>query len=101
MTPTQRIEFSGVTLDSLIMNPVSTREESLESSEAMYRTSSENTTVDFRINKTLTSTFQAVLPAQLNFKYLQQQQIKALKTVGSYCKKVILTRNNCSGGYKI
>ena len=33
-------------------DPVSTREESLKSSEAMSRTYSENTSADFRINKT-------------------------------------------------
>ena len=42
----------------------------------------------------LPSTTQAVLPAQINFRYLQQQQIQALKTQGSYCKKVILNRNS-------
>ena len=51
LTPTQRIEFLGVTVDSLT-DPVSTREESLKSSEAMSRTYSENTSADFRINKT-------------------------------------------------
>ena len=72
------------------MNPVSTREESLESSEAMYRTFQKTQLSILELTKlkgSLNSTIQAVLPAQLNFKYLQQQQIQALKTVGSYCKK--------------
>ena len=32
----------------------------------------------------LVSTIQSALPAQLNFRYLQQQQINALKKIGSY-----------------
>ena len=63
---------------------VSTREESLKSSEVLSGTSSENTSVDFRTTKL---TIQAVLPAQMNFQYLQQQQMLALKTQRSYCKK--------------
>ena len=73
---------------------VSTREESLKSSEVLSGTSSENTSVDLRTTKL---TIQAVLPAQMNFQYLQQQQMLALKTQGSYCKKETL-RKNCSGG---
>ena len=42
----------------------------------------------------LSLTIQAVLPAQINFRYLQQQQTQALKTQGSYYKKVILSRNS-------
>ena len=87
--------------DSRFINhdTLSTKEESLNS-EAVSGTSLENTSVDFRINKTnrlinlLSSTIQAVLPAQINFRYLQQQQIQALKTQGSYCKNVILNRNS-------
>ena len=41
----------------------------------------------------LFSTIQPVLPAQRNFRCLQQKQIQALKTQGSYCKKVILNGN--------
>ena len=40
----------------------------------------------------LSSAIQTVLQAQINFKYLQQQQLQALKTQRSYCKKVILNR---------
>ena len=39
----------------------------------------------------LSLTSQAVLPAQINFRYLQQQ-MQALKTKRSYCKKVILKK---------
>ena len=47
LTPIQRIEFLAVTIDSLI-----TKSLILKSSEAVPRTSSENISVDFRINKT-------------------------------------------------
>ena len=63
----------------------------------MSRTSSEISSVDYRINKTsglLSSTIQAVLPAQKQYRYLNQQQIQALKTQGYYCKQVILNRNS-------
>ena len=42
----------------------------------------------------LPSTIQTVLPAKINFRYLQQQQIQALKIQRPYCKKVILNRNS-------
>ena len=51
-TTTQRIEFLGDDSRFIYHGSVSTWEESLKSSEAMCRTSSENTSVDFRINKT-------------------------------------------------
>ena len=47
LTPIQRIEFLAVTIDSLI-----TKSLILKSSEAVPKTSSENISVDFRINKT-------------------------------------------------
>ena len=47
LTPIQRIEFLAVTIDSLI-----TKSLILKSPEAVPRTSSENISVDFRINKT-------------------------------------------------
>ena len=49
LTPTQRI---GGNSRFIYHGSVSTREERLKSSEAMCRTLSENTSVDFRINKT-------------------------------------------------
>ena len=48
----------------------------------------------------LSSTIQAVHPAQINFRYLQQQ-MQALKTKRSYCKKSDskqTPKKNCSGG---
>ena len=42
----------------------------------------------------LSSTIQAVPPAQINFRYLQQQQTQALKKLGLYYKKLILNRNS-------
>ena len=54
---------------------VSTTEESLKSSEAVSGTSSENLSVDLELKKLiglLSSTIQAVLPAHISFRYLQQ-----------------------------
>ena len=42
----------------------------------------------------MSSTIQAVLQPQINFRYLKQQQIEALKTKGSHCKKLVLNRNS-------
>ena len=92
-------EFKEISVDTYIENrvlgagstfinhdPVSTREESLKISEAVSETSSENTRVDFKINKTnrfMSSTIKTVLPAKINFRYLQQQ-IQTLKIQESY-----------------
>ena len=61
-------------VDSRFINHdlVCTREKSLKASETVSRTS---------------STIQAVLPAQINFRYLQKKQIQALKTQGHTAKK--------------
>ena len=52
---------------------------------------------DFRINKViglLSSTVQAVLPARLQFRYLQQQQIQSLKAQKSYQHTLILNKQS-------
>ena len=81
-TYTENRVLSG---DSKFINhdPVSTRKKSLKSSEAVSITSSENTSVDFRINKT---------NRLVVFNYSSSTSSK--KTRGSYCKKVILNRNS-------
>ena len=105
LTPTKDIEFLGVTLDSLMMN-LSLLEKKMSKVQKQCLERLQKTQVSIielrKLIGLLPSTTQAVLPAQINFRYLQQQQIQALKTQGSYCKKVILNRNstrkNYSGG---
>ena len=92
LTPTQRIGFLGVTVDSLIMTS-SLPEKKVSKVQKCVELLQKTQVSILELAKLiglLSSTFQAVLPAQINLKYLQQQQIQALKTQGSYCKKVIL-----------
>ena len=42
----------------------------------------------------LTSTIQVVLPAMLNSRFLQQQQIQALNEMGSYVRNIVLKRES-------
>ena len=89
LTPAQRIEFLGITVDSLIMT-LSTTEESLKSSEAVSGTSSENLSVDLELTKLiglLSSTIQAVLPAQINSGTYNSNKCKPLKHSGHIAKK--------------
>ena len=97
LATTQRIEFLGVTVDSLIMtlslpkNKVSKiQNQCLELLQKTQVSILELT----KLTGLLSSTIEAVLPALINFRYPQQQQIQALKTQGSYCEKVILNRNS-------
>ena len=95
LTPTQRIDFLGVTVDSLIMT-LSLPEKKVSKAQKKFLKLVQKTQVWIlelaKLIGLLPSTIQAALPAQINFRYLQQQQIQALKTQGSYCKKVILNR---------
>ena len=97
LTPTQRIEFLGVTVDSLIMT-LSLPKKKVSKVQKQCQELLQKTQVSIleltKLIGLLSSTIQAVLPAQINFRYLQQQQIQALKTQGSYCKKVILNRHS-------
>ena len=90
LTPTQRIEFLGLTVDSLIMT-LSLPEKKVSNVQKQCQELLQKTQVLIlkltKLTGLLSSTIQAVLPAQVNIKYLQQQQIEALKTQGSYRKK--------------
>ena len=94
LTPTQRIEFFGVTVDSLNMN-LSLPEKKVSKVQKQYQELLQKTQVSIleltKLIGLLSLTSQAVLPAQINFRYLQQQ-MQALKTKRSYCKKVILNK---------
>ena len=85
LTPTQRIEFLGVTVDSLIMS-LSLPEKKVSKVQKQWRELLQKTQVLIleltKLIGLLSSTIQAVLPAQNNFSYLEQKQIQALKTQG-------------------
>ena len=86
LTPTQRIKFLGVTVDSLIMTLYlpekkgsKVQKQCLELQVSILEL--------VKLIGLLSSTSQAVLPAQINFRYLQQQQMQALKLQELYWKK--------------
>ena len=85
LTPTQRIEFLGVTVDSLIMS-LSLPEKKVSKVQKQWRELLQKTQVLIleltKLIGLLSSTIQAVLPAQNNFSYLEQKQIQASKTQG-------------------
>ena len=97
LTPRQIIEFLGVTVNSLIMT-LSLPEKQVSKVQKQCQELLQKIQVSIleltKLIGLLSPTILAVLPAQINFRYLQQQQIQALKTQGSYCKKVILNRNS-------
>ena len=97
LTPTQRIEFLGVTIDSLIMT-LSLPEKKVSKVQKQFQELLQKTKKSIselkKLAGLLPSTIQAVLPVQINFRYLQQQPIEALKTQGLCCKKVVLNGNS-------
>ena len=82
LAPTQRIKFLEVTVDSLIMT-LSLPEKKVSKVQKQCQELLQKAQVSIleltKLIGLLSSTIQAVLPAQINFRYLQQQQIQALK----------------------
>ena len=101
MTATKRIEFLGVTVDSLIMT-LSLSEKSVSNVQKQSLECLQKPQVSIlesaKLIGLLSSTIQAVPAAQIDFRYLQQQQIETLKTQVCYCKKVILKKNPGKSG---
>ena len=95
LTPTRRIKFLGVIVDSLTMT-LSLLEKKVskvqkQCLELLQRTQA-SILESAKLIGLLSLIIQAVL--QINFRYLQQQQIQELRIQGSYCKKAILNRNS-------
>ena len=97
LTPRQIIEFLGVTVNSLIMT-LSLPEKKVSKVQKQCQELLQKIQVSIleltKLIGLLSPTILAVLPAQIIFRYQQQQQIQALKIQGSYCKKVILNKNS-------
>ena len=97
LRPTQRIKFLRLTIDSLIMTLVLPQKKLTKVQKLCLEFLQKIQVLVLELTKLiglLSSTIQAVLPAQINFRYLQQQQIQAIKTQRSYCKKVILNKSS-------
>ena len=96
-TPSQEMEFSGMVINSREMTN-SLPEEKLEKLKLqcvdLYQSPQVSTIQFTKVLGHLTSTIQAVLPARLNSRFLQQQQIQALKGKKSYL--AYMTFNNSS-----
>ena len=75
LTPTQGIEFLGVTVDSLIMT-LSQPEKNVSKVQKQCLQLLQKTQVSIleltKVIRLLPSTIQALLPAQINFRHLQQ-----------------------------
>ena len=97
LTPTHKVDFLKLTVDSLIMT-LSLPEKKMSKVQKQRLKLLQKTQVSIleltNLMGLLSSTIQAVLPGKINLRYLQQQQTQAIKTRGSYSKKVILTRNS-------
>ena len=97
LTPTQRIEFLGVTVDSLTMTLSLLEKKVSKVLKHCLELLQKTQVLILELTKLigiLSSIIQALLPAQINFRYLQQQQMQPLKTEGSNCKKLILKRSS-------
>jgi len=85
MTPTQEIVFLGLKVNSVTMI-LSLTAEKLRKVKAHC---SETTVLDLtKLIGLLSSTSQAVMPARLEFRFLQQMQIRSLKSTRNYMTKL-------------
>ena len=87
LNPVQEIEFLGLTVTS-VNTTLSLPEQKVkriqDQCQDLYVKGFTTVLELIKLMGLLASTIQAALPAQLNFRYLQQQQINALKLNGSY-----------------
>ena len=93
LTPQQNIEFLGLLLDSLNMSLSLTPEKLMKVTSQcleMYKTENVSILQLTKLIGLLSSTAQAVLPAQLQFRYLQQIQVELLSRDPSYQHQVTL-----------
>ena len=93
LEPSQKIEFSGMIIDSIKME-ISLPQEKLVKLMSQCKQvagSKEITVMDLtKLTRKLGSTTQAILPAELQVRYLQRLQIQALKLSKCYHAKVHL-----------
>ena len=81
LTPQQKIEFLGLLVDPLNMSLPLTPEKLMKVTSQcleMYKTEKVSILQLTKLIGLLSSTTQAVLPAELQFQYLQQIQVKSL-----------------------
>ena len=93
--PVKTLEFLGLNIDTQTMK-ISLTEEKVKRVITLCKRAKRTKKVSIlsltKLIGTLSSTVQAVMPAHLQFRYLQQDQIRALKKQGSYRSKLKLGR---------
>ena len=97
LNPVQEIEFLGVTINSLKMCVSLPQEKMLKIQSQCQDVHGKGQVTVHELTKSLgllASTIQAVLPAQVNVRYLQQQQIKALRATQCYQVTALLNSNS-------
>ena len=97
LTPVQEIEFLGLTINSVTLE-LSLNKTKIQKvvSECQNLLNNPQTSILelTRLIGLLTSTIQAVLPARLNCRFLQMQQISSLLENLSYLDKIVLNENS-------
>ena len=97
LTPVQEIEFLGLTINSVTLE-LSLNKTKIQKvvSECQNLLNNPQTSILelTRLIGLLTSTIQAVLPARLNCRFLQMQQISSLSENLSYLDKIVLNENS-------
>ena len=96
LTPQQKIEFLGLLVDSLNMSLSLTPEKLMKVTSQcleMYKTENMFILQLTKLIGLLSSTVQAPLPAQFQFRYLQQIQVESLSRDPSYQYQVTLNSN--------
>ena len=91
--PVQAIEYLGLVINSIRMTLSLTEEKVKGILQECKIISSMKEIMDLQLTqlvRLLSSTIQAVLPTQIHFRYLQLQQVSALKGGMSYKEKIIL-----------
>ena len=95
MFPVQKIEFFGITVDSLTLCLALPRDKVRRiHRECECLTANPTTTVRqlAHLLGRLSSSIQAVFPALLYYRYLQQAKIQALRSGGHYESQVVLNQ---------
>ena len=97
LTPVQEIEFLGLTINSVTLE-LSLNKTKIQKvvSECQNLLNNPQTSILelTRLIGLLTSTIQAVLPARLNCRFLQMQQISSLSENLSYLDKIVLNEDS-------
>ena len=97
LVPTQKIEFLGLIIDSVVMT-LSLTDQKLEKIMLLCSQAYENPKLSIldltKLIGAMSSTVQAVLPARIQFRYLQQQQILSLQNSKNYSQLIKLNKNS-------